>query len=468
MAKRANRFFIIRPLCFAIVLPIGCAEAPQRQPLPLQDPPLLSALGEDPLIERWWQAFGNPRLNESVEHALGSNFDLVAAWERVQQAKAAVRRERADLFPELDGVGDVQYDRRSGQGEDIEFGLGLQASYEVDLWGRIQSRVEAERLRMEATRQDYRAAAVGLSAEVALAWYTLAEARMQVELAESQVRTNRQLAELVEARFRVGQVRQADLLRQRQLVEATIEELAIATGLAEVASHRLAILVGRPPQTPEVAAAWALNDLPPAPEVGLPSELLQRRPDVVSALLALEASDRDVAAAVRDQYPSVNLSASIRTAAERPERLFEEWVLSLAGQAVTPLVDGGLRRAEVDRSVAQRRELLATYGQVVLNAMGEVEDAVALERSQSREIESLRAQLDLATETTRQLRLQYFNGAIGYIDVLTAIQDQQELERDVLEARLDAVAFRIALYRALAGGFPTPLEPALALEAGDG
>jgi len=175
-----------------------------------------------------------------------------------------------------------------------------------------------------------------------------------------------------------------------------------------------------------------------------------------------ELSDADLAAAVSDQYPRLNLTATFETVAERPGDLFRDWLGSIAGQAVVPLLDGGEREAEVDRNQAVVRQRVAEYGQLVLSAFGEVEDALALERRRLERLESLRQQLELAEESVEQLQTQFLNGVGDYLAVLTALRDKQQLERDVVAARLDLVSARIALYRALAGGFETPREQARA------
>jgi len=440
----------------------GCATPEARQALPLQESPAFSVSGETALAERWWTAFDDERLNERIERSLSENFSIAAAWERVREARAVVRRERSALYPSVDGTATGELRDGSEIDGESQVALGLGASYEVDLWGRIRSAVDAERLRAEATAADYQTAAISLSAEVALAWYELVEAVEELALIESQIETNLQVLDVLERRFAVGQSGSADVLRQRQLVEATREQAIVTRARIESLEHLLAVLEGRAPQGARVESISRLPEAPPLPATGLPSELLERRPDVRSALLRLAASDADVASAVADQYPRIDLLGAISTTAENPSGLFEEWLGSVAADLIAPLFDGGLRRAEVERTVAARRRLLAEYGQVVLVAFQEVEDALSLEAYQAQRIESLAEQLDLATTTYRQLRSQYLNGAADYLDVLAALREQQQLERSLLTAKLDRLAFRIDLYRALAGGFPTPREVAAA------
>ena len=439
----------------------GCATPIDRTPLPLQDAPAFSASGEAAAVDRWWTSFADPGLDARVDRALEGSFTLAAAWERLRQAEAVLRRERADRSVQIDATAGALVRDGSDVERRSELSLGLEATYEVDLWGRIRAAVEAERLRAAATAADYRTAAITLSAEVALAWFRLAEARGQVALVASQVETNETVLRVLEKRFETGQIESADVLRQRQLVEATREQRIVAEARAAVLEHLLAVLEGRPPQAVAADAPMPAPNFPelaPTPATGLPAELLQRRPDVAAASLRLAAADADVAAAVADRYPRIDLAAALSTTAENPSGLFDAWLASLAAGLVAPIIDGDRRAAEVERTEAVRRELVAGYGDTVLAAFREVEDALVQEADQARRIESLERQLALARATYEQLRTRYLNAAADFIDLLTTLREQQGLERDLLSARLARIEFRIALHRALAGGFETPRE----------
>ena len=276
-------------------------------------------------------------------------------------------------------------------------------------------------------------------------------------LIESQIETNQTVLQLIENRFRLGLVQAVDVLRQRQLVEATREQRVIADAERQVLVHQLAVLLGRPPQEGPGTQPEDLPDLPPLPATGVPLDLVQRRPDVQSAFLQLQAADQDVAAAIRNQFPRLTLTASA-TSEVTAGTLFQEWVTSFAGNLLAPLFYGGELRAEVDRTQAVRQQRLFEYGQTVLIAFQEVEDALVLEVRQRERISSLEDQLTLADQAYEQLRFQYLNGTSNYLEVLTALDEVQALRRDLLSARLTLVDQRIALYRALAGSFDTARE----------
>jgi len=418
----------------------------------------LSGFGDAAMPDQWWTAFDDSVLNEQVDTALTDNFDLAAAWQRLRQARSIVQRERADLFPALDGLAGAEVRGGDDNDQQTEFSAGLEASYEWDLWGRIESRVEAERFRASATLADYHTASLSLAAEVAVAWYRRVEARLQLALIQRQVDVNEKVLELLRTRFAAGQSRSPDVLRQRELIETTKQQAVVQRARIAVLEHQLAVLQGMAPQSEIVWPERDLPELPPSPSTGVAAELVQRRPDVQRALLRVKAADRELASAVSDQYPRIALTASLSSAAEHPEDLFREWLVSLAGQVTAPLFDAGQRRAEVERTEALRQEAVDVYGQTVIEAFREVEDALSQEQYQAELLTRIRNRLALARQTYEQLRTQYLNGVTDYIAVLTALTDQQQLERDLLAAERILLEQRITLYRALAGRFETPTE----------
>ncbi len=295
----------------------GCATRGVPPQPPTRPQPPFSGGGQVAVPDRWWTAFGDVELDGRVEQALGGNFTLAAAMQRLRAARAVERREASDLLPDVDGV--IELGSTFGPGADrTSYLWGLDAAYQVDLWGQIQSRVEAERLRAEATQADYHAVALTLAAEVARTWFSLIEAHAQLELLDEQVETNRTGLKAQELRFGRGFVRSADVLRQRQLVESTLEQEVVVRARIEVLEHQLAVLLGQLPQTASFAPGAELPDLPPLPHTGLPSELLARRPDVRRDYLAFLAADRDLASAISAQYPRINLTGSLLNVAERP------------------------------------------------------------------------------------------------------------------------------------------------------
>lgn len=439
----------------------GCASQKQIDP-PVEVPAAFSETGAALVPDNWWTSFGDPGLDDRMERALALNLSLEAVWQRLLEAQAVVSRESSAFYPNVDAFFDGDFSQE-GSTAFKEYGLGLAAEYEVDLWGRIRATVDAERFRAEATYFDYQTAALTLSATVAATYYQLIEALNQRDLLLEQIAVNEKVLESLRARFAGGLIRSADILRQKQLIEATREQVIVIEARIGVLENALAVLEGRPPKATRPVTDHTLPPLPPMPSTGLPADLVQRRPDVQASYNLVKAANQDLAAAITNQYPRLSLSASLITVGENPSDLFGSWIRSIAGQLVAPVFDAGRRASEVERNEAIERRRVLEYGQAILTAFQEVEDALVREQKQIERIGSIERQLELNRSAYNRLQIEYFNGVTEYLDVLTALIEQQQLQRDLLEARRNLIEFRIALYRALAGGVETDNEVVAAL-----
>jgi len=424
--------------------------------MPFEVPEYFSMTGESEMPRKWWVEFNDSALNRALDTALVSNFSVLTAWERLSAARAVVDRESSAFWPDLFAA--LRGETGSGQtafevNDNVR--LDLTAEYEIDLWGRIRSAVDAERFRVDAMQTGFQAAAISLSAEFVLAWYRLAEAELQYSIAQDQVRTNEKVLLFLRSQFGSGQVRSGDILRQLQLVEASREDMVLRETEIQLLKNRLAVLSGLPPQSMPEWPEISLPQLPPLPQTGIPLELVQRRPDVRSAYFQLQAADRDLASAISSKYPRIAVSAQLSALGGGADNLFRQWAWSLTGNLMAPLFYGGRLRAEEDRNEAVRNQRLYAYGESVLIAFREVEDALVREVNQARRIESIEKQHELAKQAYEQLRIEYFNGLSNYLDVLTALEQEQQLRRNLAAERRLLVDFRVGLYRALAGGLET-------------
>lgn len=452
MMKAATVFHIL-----ILTLLINGCRSRQDAPSPVDTSVSFSDGGKAKVPSRWWAVFDDPKLQSIVNRALESNFSLQTAWQRLRAARAVVDRESANLFPDLDVFSDVEVSRSNGETSE-QLRLGATSTYEVDLWGRIQSQVQAERYRAKATLADYQTAALSLSAEVVRSWFRLAAARKQFRILKQQTTTNKKLLKVLKTRFANGQTPRADVLRQKELLAATRQKEASTRSSIQVLEHQLAVFSGQPPQKRTSYNAASLPQLPPLPDTGLPAELIQRRPDVRRAHNRLRAADQDLAAAISNQYPQLSLTASISSSEDDARQLFNNWARSFAGELTAPLIDAGERQADVVRRRAQKKQRLYEYGQTILTAFQEVEDALVQEKKQKQQLNRIEERLDITERTYEQLRTEYINGAADFIDVLNALDQKQQLRRDVVSEKLNLLQYRIALYRALAGAFETSRE----------
>jgi len=446
-------------------------------PPPVSVPDTFQEAGEggaSPLF--WWEAFQDPELNHLEAKALTGNFDLRQAWDRLAQAGALARMAASAQWPEVTfgaGAGRARTVSSGGlPGTSVEYDtipITLGAAYEVDIWKRISSLKRGALLDMEASRQDLDSVAMTLSAQVAEAWFSFIEEGAQLELLKRQQETGRTFLELTLLRFSTGQSSALDVYQQRQQLASTLAQIPLAEGRREVLRHQLAVLAGEASLPSLGPGPGRLADLPPFPEVGLPAELLKRRPDVRRAQLSLAAADYRVAAAVADRFPAVRIGGE--TGFQSNDfgdigNIFSNWIWSVMANLSWPVFDGGRRKAEVDRTKAVVRERLDAYGQTVLLAIQEVEDALVQERKQAEYLRELERQVTLARDTLREARMRYVNGLNDYLPVLAALQSLQDLERNLLTARRNLLTYRVQLYRAMGGAWPEVLtDPA---ERGEG
>lgn len=446
----------IRPTLALAVAGLLACTAPRTATMPVDAGPLaFSPSGDAPVQESWWATFQDDALDRHVRDALRDNFSVRAAFARVQAADAVVWRERAALVPVVSAFADSSVgtaDPFEGTRRvPVEF--GVRTSYEVDLFGRIRATARGEARRRDATVEDARAAALSLSADIAQTWVALGATREQLALLDAQIVANQGMAKVVEARFLNGVVRQADSLRQARLLEQTRAARVATLEDLEVLEHRLAVLLGRPPQQAISPLPDGLPDLPPLPDAGVPVELLRRRPDVRAAESRLLAADADVAVAIAEQFPRLTLRASASNAPASTSDLLQGWIADLGANLVAPLLGAGARRAEVQRRKALLEAAVSDYGDTLLRALQEVEDALARNRRQAELVANLERQVTLAEQTARGLEAQYTGGLdVGYLDVLTAQTTAQSLRRQQIDARQRHLQVRIDLYRALAGG----------------
>jgi NodT family efflux transporter outer membrane factor (OMF) lipoprotein len=405
--------------------------------------------------DRWWQSFASSELDAFVDAALGENLSLKAAWARLEQAGALARESAADQWPEVDALAGAGVSRRHTKGAgttDIEdYSLGLGASYEVDLWGRVRAARTADALGAAASREDLNAAAMTLAASVVEHWVDIIASRRQLGLLQKQLEVDRTFLELVELRFENGIVSALDVYQQRQVVAEVEAEIPLVEASEQLLRHELALLLGRPPGASLEIRATELP-LPPAlPFLGLPADLLANRPDVRAAGLRLRATDWQVAEARANRLPSLRLTAGVSYGADELDLLFDNWLLNLAANLTAPLVEGGRRAAAVERQKAVADENLARYRETVLTALKEVEDALVRESKQREHLDGLQRQIEVAKKALDEAVERYRKGLNDYLPVLTQLGSTQRLARDLITQQATLIRYRIALHRALGG-----------------
>jgi len=466
-----GRLALFLTLAFTLSTVAGCAVGRHDMPEITDLPAAFSATGDASLQERWWMGFDDPALDAVIEEGLAGSPDLAVWWDRLNHAEALARKAGATWWPSISADGTANRSRQWG--DDIpetyanSYSTSGSASYEIDLWGRVRSGRHAAVFDEHSSREDLRAASLSLSARIASTWYEIAEARLQISVLGEQVEANDQMLEIVTLRFKGGLVGASDVLRQKQLRESSRGNLALAEARLEVLRNQLAVLVGRVPQAHVVDEDAALVALPPLPDAGVPSELLQRRPDLRAAELDVAAASARLGVAVADRFPRISISVSASASATTTADLFTSWLGNLVGNLTMPLIDGGARKAEAERQEALVDEAFHRYRQTVLTGLQDVENALTRESHQSSYLESVSEQLALANEVLERNRDAYRGGQVDYLRVLEALTSQQSLERQRLGAHRELIGHRIELCRALGGGW-NPESPTDAPTGPDG
>ncbi len=451
-----RRCWMTFPLLFLLMN--GCSRPVQPVSEPNWMPDSFSAAQaavsmREPLPERWWFSLEDPGLNELMDQALGNNFSIRGAWDRLTQAELIVKQANAALIPRVSYSLGGRRTRDDTNNYSGRYDAGLSASYELDVWGKWRSTRKAYVLDMEVRREDVAAAAMTVSAAVARTWYQLAAAQQQVAVITRQLQTNRDVLNIITLSFRQGKVGAEDVFRQRQLVESSQGQLIGARESVEVLQHGLSVLIGRAPGPWWAEQHLALVAVVDLPVTGLPSEVIQRRPDVRSAYRGIQAADQRMAVAVADRYPSISLTAGIDTTSNHLEDLFKDWSANLAANLVGPLYDAGQRKAEVDRQRSIVSQQVNAYSQTVLEALREVEDALTQERYQHHYVANIQEQLATSRQVLERIRQNYLMGQLDYLRVLESLSTSQNLERNEITARRILIERRIDLCRAIAGSW---------------
>jgi multidrug efflux system outer membrane protein len=404
----------------------------------------------------WRDVLGDPRLGALVELALRNNRDLRIAALNVELLRAAYRIQRAERFPAVSAIGAAELSGdRDGAGGQYRLGVGVTA-FELDLFGRVRNLAAAALEDYLATEEARRSAHLALVAEVAAQYLAGRAADEQLALAEQTLETVGKSVEMTRRLVEAGQ--RSDLDASTALAQLGAARAAVAQARRQraQAEHALALLVGQPlPESlppPRPLEATAIRTAIPA---GLPSELLQRRPDILAAEHALKAAHFDIGAARAAFFPSISLTGFAGLASDALSGLFTGGAVgwSFAPQVRVPLFTAGRIRAGVDAAEVRARIEVARYEQAIQVAFREVSDALVARATLD---EQLEAQAARAAAEQRRFELsetRYRNGVESYLAVLGAQQDLFAAQQQLIELRAARLASAVALYKALGGGW---------------
>jgi NodT family efflux transporter outer membrane factor (OMF) lipoprotein len=419
---------------------------------------------DDKLRDKWWELFGDAQLNALEEKVTAANQTLKAATAQYFAARDQIRVARAAYFPTA-GVGpSVTRNQLSKNQPNTVIGstkfdyniflLQGQAQWEPDLWGQVRRTVEQARADAQASAADLANVALSLHAELAVDYFQLRGLDTQQELLETTLASDDDELQLTHKRFAGGVANAVDVA-QAETQYRTVKAQAIDTGVARAQyEHAIATLIGAPASTFALAPNPLAGTLPPVP-VGLPSTLLERRPDVAAAERRVAAANAQIGIATAAYYPNITLSATVGLESGALGTLFElpSLLWSLGASAFETLFDAGRRHALTDQARDAYEGQVATYRQSVLTAFQDVEDNLSALRILEQEAEAQAAAVESARQSLALSDKRYKGGVATYLEVLTAQTFQLNNERAQADVATRRCTAAVQLIKALGGGW---------------
>ena len=412
----------------------------------------------------WWQRFNDPQLNALEERALAGSPTLAAANARLAQARATLDAASGGRYPQIGLTGRDARTRISANRPltnnispnfsttQSDYVVGLTASYEVDLAGRVQRTIEGARASAQQSAADLENVRLLLTADLATAYFNLRSVDIELDVVTRSIALQRRSLELATSRHDLGATSGLDVAQQQALLDSTLTQIDVLRRQRGQFEHAIATLTGTPAPLFSLAAD-AKEMAPPAVPIGVPSDVLERRPDVAAAERAMAAANAQVGVASAAFYPSISLGGLYGSESHALSTLFStpSLIWSLGASAAQTLFDGGRIRANAEFARAGYDVSVANYRRVVLSAMQEVEDGItglaALERAFNQSqlaIASSRRVLDLATA-------RYEGGVATYLDVITAQQSLLSSERQSAQLLGQRLLTSVFLVKALGG-----------------
>ncbi|WP_432379295.1 efflux transporter outer membrane subunit [Duganella sp. P38] len=472
MSKHASspRYSLIA-LAVASALLAGCAVTPAYKVPETQAPAAYKETPSDAdkaaagwtaaapadTLERgpWWQLFGDPLLNQMADSIEVNNQNVAAAVASYAQARALVAEQRASLFPSVALNGSAT---RSGGGDNTQtanqYRANIGASWEPDVWGKLRAGVGNANASLQASAADLAAARLSAQGELATNYFSLRQTDAEKALLDATVEGYERVLQITQNRFDAGIAAKSDLLQaQTQLASARIDQITLVRQRATL-EHAIAVLLGKPAGDFTLAPAeWkiAVPDVP----AGVPSTLLQRRPDIAAAERRVAAANENIGIARSAYFPSLNLTGSYGYGSSSTGGLFNAsnnlWSLGLT--AAQTLFDAGAIKARVSGAEAARDQAIATYRQTVLTAFADVENQLAATRTLAQQQDLRKAASEAADQVEVQMLNRYRAGQVSYSDVVTAQQTALTARRALVQAQADRQTTAIALIQSLGGGW---------------
>jgi len=457
--------------CTALA-PSRKAEAPTA-PSFLETPPGWMAAAPADTLSRgpWWTLFDDPVLNQLAPQVAVSNQNVAAAAAAVEQSRAAVREQRASFFPTLSldagvtrsGVGgkagstSSSGTTTSSSKTSTRFSLGLGASWEPDLWGRIANTVSAASATAQASEADLANATLSAQVTFVTDYLSVREADAEILALQTTIEGYQRALQITQNRYAAAIAQKSDVLQAQTTLANAQADLAQLKQQRAQLFHAMAVLAGQVPAAFTLPAGdWNATTVPAIP-VGLPSDLLQRRPDIASAERRVAAANANIGVARAAYFVSLTLSANGSQGSTRLSDLFNasSFAWSLGASLAETIFDGGARTARVEEAQASWKQSVAQYRQTVLEAFSAVEDQLSAASSLEEQQALRRIASQAADQTEQEMQNRYKQGLVAYTDVVTAQASALSARRALMQVSLNRQTAAINMVSALGGGWST-------------
>lgn len=402
----------------------------------------------------WVARFNDPQLTALIEEALGASPTILSAQADLARARAGARLAGADRLPSLNAGLDASRSDSDNSAATESYSLGVNASWEADIWQKVADQAKAGHFNAEAAAHDLAAARLSLAGSVAQSWFQVIEARQQTELAQFDVETRQRQLDIVERRFARGVVRSSDVRTARSVLASSQASYA-AQQRAEAASVRsLEALLGRYPSA-TLAHSGDLPTLGEAPTGLTPEGLLSRRPDILAAEARLRSAGYSAEAARKALYPSLTLKASLGNSESDFGEIFStsNLVNTIAGNIAAPIFNGGALRAQRDQALASAQSAAIDYTRTALAAFQETENALFADQTLAERVAALETAHEEAAAAQELVERQYASGVASIVELLDAQSRVISARSALINARQERASNRVALHMAMAGDF---------------
>jgi len=443
----------------------GCKLGPDYVQPPVPQPETYretAPSGESIANVAWWDLFQDPVLQDLIQVALDENRDLRVALARISEARARAGFTKADLYPRVDiAAGANLVEARTDQGDNVptrDVFLAADVFYEVDLWGRIRRSNEAAVQELLATEEAYRVVTITLVSDVASLYLQLRDLDNRLDISERTKQARQESLEIMQVRFDAGVISEVDVnqaeiqLFQAQASVQTFKRLRAQT------ENAISVLLGHTPEAIQRGLALSEQTFPPEIPVGLPSELVQRRPDILQAERQLAAQTARIGVAEALKFPSLSLTGTAGVSGDLTDGGLATGFLGLGASLLGPIFNSGKNQRRVEIEVARTEQLLNQYEQTILTAFREVEDALVATYTYQAEYEARQRQVESAINAANLSWVRYEGGMTSYLEVLDLQRSQFNAELSASEALDLQLASVVQLYKALGGGWPVPPE----------